>query len=216
MCARQPPHPRRLDVADHRDRGVAGHVPAPEERLEIARPQRADGGGAADHRPPVGVHHERGGEHLVQERAPGRVVVGAQLLEHHRALALEGVAVEPRERQRVAEGGEPDLEGGLGHREVKHGVIGGGPGVDLAAEPLDLAGQGAAAVGAGAKHQVLEHVGDAGVVRGLVGGAGPDPGLDGDHGRGLDPLGGDGDAAVEVVEVGGDHAGGAPTEPGKK
>ena len=86
-----------------------------------------------------------------------------------------------------------DVEAGFeevfGDDDVVNGLVVGGPGVDVAAGPFDLAGDLAdtaphhAVLGGALEQHVLVHVREAGFGVGLVGAADPDPDLHRDHGR---------------------------------
>jgi hypothetical protein len=100
-----------------------------------------------EHGEPVGVHLVALPEQVPRGAARRGVLGALDLLHHHLALPGQLAGVEGGEADRVAQDVQP-LPGELGgHDRVVDGVVEGGPGVDLAAVGLDVAGDlpGAAA-----------------------------------------------------------------------
>ena len=136
----------------------------------------------------------------VEDEIVGRVLDLADLLEDDVALLLELGRVEGRALQDVGQDVGGELEVAREDAGEVGGVLARGVGVEAAADALDLLGDGARAAGRGAlERHVLEQVGDAVDLGGLVAGADVDP--DADR-RGLEVRHGLADDAQAVVERG--------------
>ena len=173
---------RPRDVAGDGKHGVVRRVVAEEERLHLVkrgvgdvRQLLADGG------PAVRVY-------LVRQRAEQmphiavRLVQAAllELLHHHAALHLQALLAERQLHHPVRLQPESGLDVRLGHGEVVVGDVVVGPRVALPSRPL----QGGVVVGdvrRASEHQVLEEVGETGVVGMLVAGADIIDDVQGDH-----------------------------------
>ena len=152
----------------------------------------------------MGCVGEGGGLEVVEDDVVRRVVGLADLLQDHAALALQLLGGEGGVGQDVADdvGGERQVL--LQDLAVVGGLLARGVGVEVAADVLDLAGDGGGVALLGAlEGHVLEEVGDAVLRRRLVAGAGGDVGAEGD---GLDPRHGLGDDGQAVGQAG--HADG--------
>ena len=175
-----------IEISDHHQGHVAGHVVIREEGEDVIAAQLAHRGFVADDGAPVGMNVEHGLEQAQAGLALGIVDALLDFFEHDVALAFEFASVEAGIHQRIGENVEPGIEETAGEHQVVDGFIVACPGVDLAARALDLAGDLAhpALLGALEEH-VLEHVCDAGQFRWLVGGADLDPCLKGNDRRGV-------------------------------
>ncbi|MEZ4239489.1 MAG: hypothetical protein R3F59_25695 [Myxococcota bacterium] len=144
---------------------------------------------------PGGLHGEPGAGHRVVLRAQ------AQLFGDHLLLAGQGGLGDGEVGEAVGFEGEDARVGRGGDLGDEDGLVEGGVGVDVAAVVGEPAREGVLVdpVGAG-EHEVLEEVGEAALLGGLVGAAEVDPDLGGDED--LVGVGDDGDAQA-VVEGGG-------------
>ena len=97
----------------------------------------------AQHRPAHRLVGKGGLLEVVEDDVVGRVVGLADLLQDHGALALQLLRVEGRVRQDVADdvGGQRQVL--LQHLDVIGGLLARGVGVEVAADRLDLLGDGA-------------------------------------------------------------------------
>ena len=129
---------------------------------------------------------------MVEDDVVGRVVGLADLLQDHGALALHLLGLEGRVLQDVGEDVERQRHILLEHLGVIGRALARGIGVEVAADRLDLLGDGerAAPLGALERH-MLEKVRDAVDLGWLVPGPDIDPDAERDGVDGLDPVGGD-------------------------
>ena len=152
----------------------------------------------------VGMMHEERGGHGLREL--GRRIgldPHAALLEHHVALGRHHRVVEDEAGHAVGLELHHGLEMLAGHALEIGGVVVGGEGVLLAAEPRDGLRELAGRVLLGAlEHQVLEEMGDAGLAERIVGRAVAVPDHVGDDRRAV--IGNDDDVEAVVEREGAD------------
>ena len=159
--------------------------------------------GVPEDREPVGVHLEALAKRSREARRAGRVLGPLDLLHHHLALPGQLGGVEGGKAHRVGQHVQA-LPGELGgHHRVVDGVVEGGPGVDLAAVGLDVAGDlPRAPAGGPLEEHVLVEVGQAGLVLPLVGPSHVHPDLERHHVGGPLWLVDQGEAVLESVTGG--------------
>ena len=179
---------------DHvrRDVGVVEILP---QRLLI---ERLDGLRDAENRPaermalPVGL-----GEDFV-DQIVGRVLDHLDLFENHLLLAFDVVFLERGVKDDVGEDVERERQVLVEHLDVIAGVLFGGEGVELPADRIDfLSDVFGRAAGRALEEHVLDEVGDAAALVGLVARAARQPHPDAD---GTDVRHGLGDESKAVVE----------------
>ena len=140
------------------------------------RPSSPDDLGPAQHRPAhrlvgIGAFLE-----IIEDDVVGRVVGLADLLQDHRALALELLRIEGRVLQNIGEDVEGERQILLEHLGVICRAFARGVGVEVAADGLDLFGDRARAAPLGAfERHMLEKMRGAVDLRRFVPGADIDP-----------------------------------------
>ena len=138
----------------------------------------------------------------VEDAVVRRIVGLADLLQHHRAFALQLLFVEGRVLQDIGD----DIQGERRVLGQDLGIVGralaAGVGVQVTADRLDLLGDivGRAALGALEGH-VLEQMGDAVDFRRLVAGSDTDPGPQRHRFHGRHGIGGDSQPVVQGGEM---------------
>ncbi len=165
-----------LDPAGGRQDHVRGGVVAREIGEEIVAADRLDRGRGAQHRAAERLARQRRLLELVEDDVVGRVERLADLLQDDAALALQLVGIEHRVAQDVDDHLDTQRHVLLQDGGVIGGDLAAGIGVQAAADILDLFGDGAGAAGARAlEGHVLQHVGHAVQLGGLVPRAAGDP-----------------------------------------
>jgi hypothetical protein len=109
---------------------------------DLVAPEPADDLWPAQHRPPHGLVGIGAFLEMVEDDVVGRVVGLADLLQDHRALAFELVALEGRVLQDVGEDVERERRVLLQYLGVVGGALSRGVGVQVPADRLDLLGDG--------------------------------------------------------------------------
>ncbi len=157
---------------------------------------------AAQHRTAHRLVGKRALLEIIEDDVVGRVVCLADLLQDHRALALELGRVEARIHQDVGEDVERERHILLQHLGVIGRALARGIGVEVAADRLDLLGDGAGAAPLGAlERHVLEEMGGAVDLRHLVPGADIDPEAERGRVHRIDPVGDDPEPVRERCEL---------------
>ena len=168
--------------------------------------QPADDLGAAEHRPAHRLVGKGLFLEMIEDDVVGRVVGLADLLQDDGALALELGRVEGRMQQDVGEDIERERHVLLQHLGVIRGAFARGIGVEVAADRLDLLGDGAGAAPLGAlERHVFEEMGDAVDLGRLVPGPDIDPQAERYRVHRVDAVGDDPQAVRQSGEPGG-HA----------
>ncbi len=148
--------------------------------------------GRAQHRPPHRLVGKGALLEIIEDDVVGRVVGLADLLQDDGALAFELGRVEGRVLQDVGEDVERERHVLLQHLGVIGRALARGIGVEVAADRLDLLGDGAGAAPLGAlERHVLEKMRDAVDLRRLVPGADIDPQPERDRVHRIDAVGDD-------------------------
>jgi len=175
------------EIADHHQHCVVGGVVGAVVGHDLVAAPVLDVAHPADHRPVIGMGHDRRGAHGLVEQA-GVVVLHAHAAfgGDHSALGFEHLGIEDESLHAVSLNGHHLFEGRDGKPVGVGGHVIAGIGVVGAAVELhdlvELAGTG---LGRAVEHHVLDEMGDPGQPRPLVARADTVKGIVGDVGDGM-------------------------------
>ena len=204
----EPHHGVMIDLASHHQGQPRVAIARRQPTMQIIDSQPIKARLAAQDRPPQRLAGKRRFLQIVENDVVGRIARLAELLQHHILFAYQIIGIEARVGDQIGDDRHTQRQIARQQPGVEHRGVAAGPGVEIAADVLDLLGDGAGAARCGAlEHHMLEQMRQPIVLRRFI--ARADVGME-RNGNGFHPGRGTSRNAQAVRGVGDDgqfHAG---------